>query len=116
MDDNYLDEVLPRWQFWKEFLIAKMEDYKEGFKGEYPEAFKKCAEMIKKIKKVENAESLEEIAEEARKFIRSMERDLELPPEEYAGIFHADVNVTSYDKVSAWVNAKKFPEMINRKK
>ena len=31
MDDNYLDEVLPRWQFWKEYMIEQLGRYTERF-------------------------------------------------------------------------------------
>ena len=34
MDDDYMNEVLPRWQFWKEYLITKLGNYKEAFESE----------------------------------------------------------------------------------
>lgn len=63
MDDDYLNEVLPRWQFWKEYLIEQLEEYMRLL-TENSGIFKACTEMLEKIEKVETAKDLRKIPEE----------------------------------------------------
>ena len=114
MDDDYLDEVLPRWQFWKEYLISQMEDFREEFDEDFPEAFKELTKIIKKIKKVENAKSLEKISKKIEEDLEKIKKKCDLSEEGFEGVYWIDV-ANDY-KLHAWLNITRLYRMINRKK
>lgn len=113
MDNNYLDEVLPRWQFWKEYLITQMEDFREEFDEDFPEVFKKLTKVIEKIKKVENAKSLEKISKKIGEDLKKIKEECNLCSEGFEGVFLMDV-VNDY-KLHAWFNITRLDKMITRK-
>lgn len=114
MNDNYLDEVLPRWQFWKEYLIAQMEDFREEFDEIFTEASEELAKIIKKIKKVENAKSLEKISKNIEEDLEKIKKEFHFHEEEFEGVYWIDV-ANDY-KLHAWLNITRLYRMINRKK
>lgn len=76
MNNDYMDEVLPRWQFCKEFLITQTEDFAEEFVEEDPEVVKKLAKIIEKIKKTKNAKDLEKILKKIKEDLIKIEKNL----------------------------------------
>jgi hypothetical protein len=90
MDDNYLDEVLPRWQFWKEYLITIMEDYQRAFKWDM-DIYKLCSEMIEKIREIESAEKLKEIVGEIREMQTAITKSSDCKEDEYKGVYWSHV-------------------------
>lgn len=113
MDDSYLDEVLPRWQFWKEYLISQMEDFREEFEEDFPEVFKKLTKVIEKIKKVENAKSLEKISKKIEEDLEKIKEECNLRSEGFEGVYWIDV-VNDF-KLHAWFNITGLDKMITRK-
>lgn len=114
MDDDYMNEVLPRWQFWKEYLIAQMEDFSEEFDEDFPDVCKELDKIIKKIKKVENAKGLEKISKKIDKDLIKIKKECDLCDEGFEGVFWIDV-VNDF-KLHAWFNITRLYRMINRKK
>jgi len=113
MDNNYLNEVLPRWQFLKEFLIAQMEYFREAFKEEFPEVFKELAKVIEKIKKAENAKSLEKISKKLEEDLEKIPEKCGLSEDSYEGAFWVDV-VNDF-KSHSWFNITRLCRLIKRK-
>lgn len=112
MNDNYLNETLPRWQFWKEYLIEQLERYTERFeKGDFfcclsdkkTEEIKKVnTEMIEKIKGIKNRTDFGKIPDEVTKWKDNIKDILDWNDYEYAGVFWEDV--TDEYKLSSWLN------------
>lgn len=123
MDDNYLDEVLPRWKFWKEYLIAKLENYKEAFESkdghwglsdEQIEKIEKMnAEMIEKVKEIKSRTDLEKIQKETIKWMRNLKDCCDWEDPEPAGVYWEDVD--NEDKLSSWLSIKWFLYTMNSK-
>lgn len=109
MDDNYYNEVLPRWKFWKERLVEQLKAYQvvfkennsEHFREENSEFFKDLAEIIEKTKEVETAENLKRAAEEIGEFTYSLMKNLE--EYEYAGVDYYE-GVCDQIKLESWLN------------
>lgn len=103
MDNDYVNEVLPRWRFWKECLVEHLEQYRESLKKypefSSPEVSENCGEIIKKIEKAETAESLKQASEELNGFMSSLWR--EYYDCEYEGVYEADV--TNNDRLASWL-------------
>lgn len=113
MDNNYLDEVLPRWQFWKEYLITQMEDFRKEFDEDFPDVCKELDKIIKKIKKVENAKSLEKISKKIGEDLEKIKKECDLSSEGFEGVYWIDV--TNDYKLHAWLNITRLYGMIKRK-
>lgn len=121
MGNNYLDEVLPRWQFWKEYLIAKLENYKEaceskdgnwGLSAEKLEKIEKMnAEMIEKVKEIKSRTDLEKIQNEISKWMENLKDCCDWQDPEPAGVYWEDVD--NEDKLSSWLSIKWFPYTMN---
>lgn len=121
MDDDYLDEVLPRWQFWKEYLIAKIENYKEAFESkggtwglsvEQIEKIKKMSsEMIEKVKEIKSRTDLEKIQNEISKWMENLEVCCDWQDPEPAGVYWEDV--INENKLSSWLSIKWFSCTMN---
>lgn len=105
MDDNYLDEVLPRWQFWKEYLIAQLEEYMRLL-AENSAIFKVCTETLEKIEKVETAKDLKKIPEE----IKNWEEKVFKCQEYYPSSFYPVENGRFFNMI----NLNSFIHMINK--
>lgn len=90
MDDSYLDEVLPRWQFWKEYLLTIMEDYKRAFKWDM-DIYKLCSEMIEKIREIKSAERLKEVVGEIREMQTAITKTSDCREDEYKGVYWSHV-------------------------
>lgn len=122
MDDNYLDEVLPRWQFLKEYLIEQLERYTERFEGKNVnfdlsdkeiEKIKKInKEMIEKIKGIKSRTVFEEIADEIMMWREWMVGICGLKDYNYAGAFFDDV--TDEYKLSSWLNIENLAYAMYR--
>jgi len=123
MDDNYLDELLPRWQFWKEYLIAKLKNYKEAFESkdghwglsaEKLEKIEKMnAEMIEKVKEIKSRTDLEKIQNEISKWMKNLNDCCNWEDPEPAGVYWIDVD--NGDKLSNWLALTDFCDMMNKK-
>lgn len=123
MDNNYLDEVLPRWQFWKEYLITKLGNYKEAFESEdghwglsaekLEKIEKMNAEMIEKVKEIKSRTDLEKIQNEISKWMENLNDCCNWQDPEPAGVYWEDV--INEDKLSSWLSIKWFPYTMNRK-
>lgn len=100
MDDSYLDEVLPRWQFLKKCLIEQLEECGSLFKGKLPEIFYHCAEMIKEIEKTKTAESFKQVLGNVCVFISLIIRGF------YNGIYEA--NITDKYRLESLFNIEYF--------
>lgn len=112
MNDDYLNEVLPRWQFWKEYLIEQLGRYAERFEeGGYlyyisdkeVEKIKKInTEMIEKIKGIKNRTDFEKVPDEIMKWKENIKDIYDWKDCGYAGAFWEDV--TDEYKLSSWLN------------
>lgn len=120
MDDNYLDEVLPRWKFWKECLIEQLEKYAASFEGEHflydlsdeeTEKIKKInAEMIEKIKEIKSRTDFEKITDGIVTWNENIKDICSWKDYDYAGVFWEDV--TNEYKLSSWLNIENLARVI----
>lgn len=106
MDDNYLDEVLPRWQFLKKCLIEQLEECGNLFKGKLPEIFYDCAEMIKETEETKTAESFKQALRNVCVFISLTIRDF------YNGLH--ETNITDKYRLESLFNIEYFLSKISR--
>ena len=124
MDDNYYNEVLPRWKFWKEFLLTKLESYdkefeeeKEEFYGLSVERVKKIkklnAEIIEKVKKIKSKTDLEKISNEICGWTEEVEKCCNFKDPNASGVYWIDVD--NGDKLSNWLALTDFCDMMNKK-
>lgn len=124
MDDDYMNEVLPRWQFWKEFLIAKLEGYDKEFREEKKESYglsvemvkeikKLNAEMIEKVKEIKSRTDLEKISNEIQGWEENVEKCCNWEDPNASGVYWIDVD--NADKVSSWLGLIDFCEMMDKK-
>lgn len=107
MDDDCLDEVLPRWQFWKEYLIEQMEEYM-SLLTENSGIFKACTEMLEKIEKVETAKDLRKIPEEIKNW---GEKVLECSRREW---YPSDCYPIENGRLLNMLNLSSFSDIINK--
>lgn len=124
MDDNYYNEVLPRWKFWKEYLIAKLENYDKEF-GEEKEEFyglsvemvkeikKLNAEMIEKVKEIKSRTDLEKISNEIQGWGGNVEKCCNWKDPNASGVYWIDVD--NSDKLLSWLGLVDFCEMMDKK-
>ena len=122
MDDNYLNKVLPRWQFWKEYLIEQLEEYtarsEEGgfccLSDDKIEKIKKVnTEMIEKIKGIKNRTDFEKVPDEIMKWKENIKDICDWKDCDYAGAFWEDV-ADEY-KLSSWLNIGTLAYAIHHK-
>ena len=121
MDDNYLDEVLPRWQFCKEYLIEQLKIYKKAFEnkdgnwGLSDEKFEKIekmnAEMMEKVKEIKSRTDLEKIRNKIRKWMRNLNDCCDWKDPNPAGVYWIDVD--NENKLSSWLSIKWFLYTMN---
>lgn len=123
MDDNYLDEVLPRWKFWKEYLIEQLERYSERFeeRGWFCELSDKeiekikeiNAEMIEKTKGIKSRIGWGEITDELTRWRNDIKDVCNWRDCDYAGVFWEDI--INEHKLSNWLALTDFCDMMNKK-
>jgi alpha-L-fucosidase len=112
MNDEYINEVLPRWQFWKEHLIEQLEKYRESLKKEHPEILEIFDdEMVEKIEKAETAESLKQASEEVWNTMWGLYKKFD--DYEYEGV--CEKAVTNRDTLSSWLDMENLTDEIIRK-
>lgn len=103
MDNDYVNEVLPRWRFWKECLVEQLEQYREGLK-KHPEisvqeVSENFGEIIKKIKEAETPESLKQASEELNDFMTLLLRKYD----DYVCMGVYNMDVTNEDRLANWL-------------
>lgn len=109
MDDNYLDEVLPRWQFLKECLVEQLGQYMESLKETYPEVVKDCAKITNKIEKARTPKSLKRASAELDKFMDSLEKNFR--NYNYKGV--CEIGVFDERRYVSWLNMRDLNIEIN---
>lgn len=100
MANDYINEVLPRWRFWKEFLIAQLERYRESVEEEYPEILEIFDdETVEKLEKTNTAEELKQVSKEIFESMWSMYKKFH--DYEYMGVYETDI--TNRDTLLSWL-------------
>lgn len=103
MDNDYVNEVLPRWRFWKECPVEHLEQYRESLKKypeiSSPEVSENCGEIIKKIKEAKTPESLKQAVEELSCFMWVLRREYD--DCDCEGVYNTDV--TNEDRLVNWL-------------
>lgn len=76
MDEIYLNGilkgVLPRWQFWKEYLIVQLEAGGKEIKKEKPGVLV-SAEVIEKVKKIKSKTELKKNIKEIKGLLKKVD-------------------------------------------
>lgn len=104
-----MNEVLPRWRFWKECLVEQLEKYRESVKKEYPKILEIFNdETVKKIEEANTAGSLKQVSKEIFESMWSMYKKFD--DYEYMGVYESDV--TNQDTLSSWLTMEDLIDKV----
>lgn len=109
MNDNYLDEVLPRWQFWKERLVEQLGQYMKSLKETYPEVVEDCAKITNKIENARTSKGLKQTSAKLDKFMDSLEKNFR--NYDYEGV--CETGVFDERRYASWLDMRDLNFKIN---